>query len=465
MRDELTERVRAALRDSPHPVWRFEDGTVLSAANVWSASRQWIGLGRACGLEAGDRVALRAAPCPGFLAALIAGIRERWTIQLLPATAAAEDAQTSGARGFFGFTGGAACISWDDAGNPDSAPSMLARRVAPCPRVRFLLRSSGSTGHPAWFALSGSNVLAVTDSHLPVFGWNSRTRLLSVLPWHHAFGFVLELLAGIFAGAAFLRAAPDSRDMLATARRFNATHFLCVPAHVHRIGDAPGGIELLKSLDGGLIGGAAIDERTAALLRGTRLRCGYGQTEASPGITLGEPGDFEPGLIGLPAGCEIRIAEDGELFFRGANACVGELREDRIRLFEADSWRPTGDLIREENGRLIFCGRKSAGWKLPNGKWMHPFEPEQKLCRELPGVSNALLVAMGPDGRILVLLEADRKIDLRLVADALGGLSNWLEEIRVFPTGALPRSPKGELFRHPPFPKTPVPESVHAMCP
>ena len=56
----------------------------------------------------------------------------------------------------------------------------------------------------------------------------------------------------------------------------------------------------------------------------------HGQTEAAPGITFGEPGDWRPRWLGRALGCEVRRDDDGVLAFRGPNACVGEWRDGAL---------------------------------------------------------------------------------------------------------------------------------------
>jgi acyl-CoA synthetase (AMP-forming)/AMP-acid ligase II len=71
---------------------------------------------------------------------------------------------------------------------------------------------------------------------------------------------------------------------------------------VRRLSEARGGMDLLRALRGGVVGGAPVDAELAALLAETRLRVGYGQTEAAPGVCLGAPGDWRAGAIGQPVG-------------------------------------------------------------------------------------------------------------------------------------------------------------------
>ena len=67
---------------------------------------------------------------------------------------------------------------------------------------------------------------------------------------------------------------------------------------------------------------------------------GWGMTETSTAATISTPDDFKVGTIGKPfPGCEVRIAEDGEILVKGPNVFQGyykneeaTARDDRRRL-------------------------------------------------------------------------------------------------------------------------------------
>ena len=71
----------------------------------------------------------------------------------------------------------------------------------------------------------------------------------------------------------------------------------------------------LCSLAGGIVGGAPVRGFLRERLERTRLWVGYGQTECSPGATLGRPGEWErDDFLGRPLGCEVMLGppdEDG----------------------------------------------------------------------------------------------------------------------------------------------------------
>jgi long-chain acyl-CoA synthetase len=73
---------------------------------------------------------------------------------------------------------------------------------------------------------------------------------------------------------------------------------------------------------------------------------GYGLTETSPMLTCNAPGAFKFGTVGRPIlGCEIRIAESGEILARGGNIMRGYHKKaaETEAAFQ-DGWFKTGDV-------------------------------------------------------------------------------------------------------------------------
>jgi long-chain acyl-CoA synthetase len=89
---------------------------------------------------------------------------------------------------------------------------------------------------------------------------------------------------------------------------------------------------------------------------------GYGQTEAGPVIACNRPSaGIRLETVGVPVkGCEVRIAEDGEIMIRGENVMHGYWRnpEETDRVLR-DGWLATGDVGHfDEKGRLRITDRK-----------------------------------------------------------------------------------------------------------
>ena len=89
---------------------------------------------------------------------------------------------------------------------------------------------------------------------------------------------------------------------------------------------------------------------------------GYGQTEAGPVISCNRPAvGLRMDSVGPPVkGCEVRIADDGEIMVRGELVMHGYWRnpEETARVLK-DGWLATGDVGHlDEKGRIIITDRK-----------------------------------------------------------------------------------------------------------
>ncbi len=89
---------------------------------------------------------------------------------------------------------------------------------------------------------------------------------------------------------------------------------------------------------------------------------GYGQTEAGPVIACNRPSaGIRLDTVGPPVkGCEVRIADDGEIMVRGENVMRGYWRnpEETARVL-CDGWLATGDVGHfDDKGRIVITDRK-----------------------------------------------------------------------------------------------------------
>ncbi|MBC8135824.1 MAG: AMP-binding protein, partial [Fibrella sp.] len=199
--------LRERLREKPYPLFCFDEG-VIPAASIWTGSRLWVDAFRKAGLRAGDRVVVSLPPSAAWLQVFVAAVWEGLTIALAPTLRSsamidslmhAVDARTAVVT-----IDGSDYFNADWCSGPLSVPDTMRKTYhPPTPEVRFLLRTSGTeSGDGKWVALSEVNVLTVIDSHLPHLGLHEETsRVLTVLPWSHAFGLVIDLLPALLSGA------------------------------------------------------------------------------------------------------------------------------------------------------------------------------------------------------------------------------------------------------------------------
>ncbi len=121
---------------------------------------------------------------------------------------------------------------------------------------------------------------------------------------------------------------------------------------------------------------------------------GWGMTETSTAATIATPDDFKIGTIGKPfPGCEVKVAEDGELLVRGANVFQGYHKNPEATAETiVDGWLHTGDLGEiDAEGFIKITGRKKDIIITAGGKNITPANLETEI-KQHPLVSQCVVV-------------------------------------------------------------------------
>jgi long-chain acyl-CoA synthetase len=121
---------------------------------------------------------------------------------------------------------------------------------------------------------------------------------------------------------------------------------------------------------------------------------GWGMTETSTAATISTPEDFRIGTIGKPfPGCEVRIADDGEILVRGPNVFQGYYKnEEATRETIVDGWLHTGDIGEmDPDGYIKITGRKKDIIITAGGKNITPANLEAEI-KQHPLVSQCVVV-------------------------------------------------------------------------
>jgi len=121
---------------------------------------------------------------------------------------------------------------------------------------------------------------------------------------------------------------------------------------------------------------------------------GWGMTETSTAATISSPEDFKIGTIGKPfPGCEIKIAEDGEILVKGPNVFQGYYKNDEAtRETIVNGWLHTGDLgTIDADGFITITGRKKDIIITAGGKNITPANLEGEI-KQHPLVSQCVVV-------------------------------------------------------------------------
>ncbi|MCU1361181.1 MAG: Long-chain-fatty-acid--CoA ligase [Ilumatobacteraceae bacterium] len=126
----------------------------------------------------------------------------------------------------------------------------------------------------------------------------------------------------------------------------------------------------------------------------------YGMSESSGPMTW-SPDANRPGSVGRQVpGCEVRIAEDGEVICRGGNVFQGYLNQpDKTAESLIDGWLHSGDIgVLDDDGYLSIIDRKKELIITSGGKNISPANLEAAL-KTIPLVGQAAAIG---DGRKFV---------------------------------------------------------------
>jgi long-subunit acyl-CoA synthetase (AMP-forming) len=339
---------------------------------------------------------------------------------------------------------------------------------APAPEdVLTLIYTSGTTGPPKGVQLSHHNIMFAAKSTEQVITFGPGSRVISWLPAAHiAERMAHHYLPTVFAGS--VTCCPNPREILAYLPQVRPTWFFAVPriweklkagleamlagqpeeqrkpveeamaAAIERVRLRQAGQPVPDELEAKV---AAADEQ---FFSGIRTMLGLDQVEAvnvgaaptpvevleffhALGIELGElwgmsetcgagtcnrPGEARIGTVGPPApGCEIKIAEDGEVLIRSEVVMLGYRNkpEQTAETIDADGWLHTGDIGElDEDGFLRLVDRKKELIINAAGKNMSPANIEAAIKTASPLIGQA--VAIGdrrPYNTALIVLDAD----------------------------------------------------------
>lgn len=321
----------------------------------------------------------------------------------------------------------------------------------------IMLFTSGTTSKPKIVTLSHENICTNLMDLASILDVNSNDILLSVLPIHHVFECTVGFLFALYKGAQTVF-TDGLRHIVDNLKEYKVTVMACVPAIYERIfkmirmelekQDKLNEIlkkeleykeltmeekkekfnEIHEIIGGNLklfISGAApldkyIEEKYRLL--GINIVQGYGLTETSPVIAIGNNKNYKLGSIGkaVPS-VEVKIIDKnkegiGELCVKGKSVMLGyfENEEANKNAFN-DGWFCTGDLARiDEEGYIFICGRKKNVIVLKNGKNIYPEEMEN-LINRIEGVKESFVFGKQKsedkdDIKVFVKIVFDRKI-------------------------------------------------------
>jgi len=163
-------------------------------------------------------------------------------------------------------------------------------------------------------------------------------------------------------------------------------------------------------------GGAPLGERLTHFFRGIGVTVleGYGLTETTAALTVNTPDALRIGTVGRPLpGTSARVADDGELLFRGGQVFAGYWNDEASTraVLEPDGWFHTGDIGEiDDEGFVRITGRKKEIIVTAGGKNVSPAILEDRV-RAHPLVAQCLVVGDGrPFIAALVTLDPEAAV-------------------------------------------------------
>lgn len=173
-------------------------------------------------------------------------------------------------------------------------------------------------------------------------------------------------------------------------------------------------------------GGAALQSRLEKIFwaAGLPVIQGYGLTETSPVIAVNpfRLGEIRFGTVGpVIEGCEVKIADDGEILCRGINVMAGYYKAPELtaEAIDGEGWFHTGDIgIFEEGTFLKITDRKKEIFKLSAGKYIAPQVIENKL-KESFFIEQAMVIG------------ENEKFASALISPNFGFLHDWCSKHKI----------------------------------
>ena len=155
--------------------------------------------------------------------------------------------------------------------------------LAPIDATRWLatVYTSGSTGEPTACKKTAQQLLGEGATLQRTFALTQGSTLIATVPAHHIYGFLFSISLPLAAGARFVRETPLHTPVIEElARRYEATHLVSVPAHLHTLAESP--LASLAAIRCVFSSGAPLPDATAQTLHrrfGVQVREILGSTE------------------------------------------------------------------------------------------------------------------------------------------------------------------------------------------
>lgn len=295
--------------------------------------------------------------------------------------------------------------------------------------------TSGTTGSVKGVMLQNNSLAANIKYARENMPLNTGDKIVSFLPFAHAFGCAFELLFPFSLGChiTILTKTPSPQVVMQAFREIKPALILSVPLVIEKIYKtkilpvlATKKMQILlklpiinniiykkinKSLTevfGGkfraiVIGGAPFGKDAELFFKKIKFpfTVGYGMTECGPLISYNEWQSFKIGSSGKVIDTlQVKIDSPnpektpGEILVKGEGVMIGYYKNDELTkdIIEPDGWMHTGDLgTLDKDGTIYIKGRSKTMLLGPSGQNIYPDEVES-ILNNMTGIAESLLV-------------------------------------------------------------------------
>ena len=316
--------------------------------------------------------------------------------------------------------------SWESLLAADPVDLDVACRVAQPSDLATVIYTSGTTGPPKGVMLDHANIVWTVESLRRTLEHAARPgrRMVSYLPMAH----IAERMTSHYQGATLgyeVTTCPEASQIAAYLPQVRPEIFFAVPRVWEKIyagvqavmsGDAKQKAVFDKALETGddrvlrpvremlgldqalsaITGAAPIPVEVFNFFRalGVPMAEIYGMSESSGPMTF-DAVLVRPGTVGraIP-GCEVKLADDGEVCCRGGNVFRGYLDdpEKTAEALDDDGWLHSGDIgVLDDDGYLKIVDRKKELIITAGGKNISPANVEAAL-KAFPIIGQACVI-------------------------------------------------------------------------
>ncbi|ORZ13199.1 hypothetical protein BCR42DRAFT_467657 [Absidia repens] len=349
----------------------------------------------------------------------------------------------------------------------------------PSDQLSYMCFSSGTTGLSKGVMSTHANInsgILQTDTVLAPHMRASKDRILGVIPFFHIFGLVVNVHMSLFWGLPMTVMSKFDLPLFCNVVQTNKISFSCLVPPIlvllakHPIVDQYD----LSSLRTVVSGAAPLSSDLANDVRTRLPHCrviqGYGLTETSPVVTIGDLNHPVEGSSGIlvpnmsvkivnEEGQEVGTNERGELWCKGPNIMKGYINnpEATADCLDAEGYFHTGDIaIVDEQGNFSIVDRikeliKYKGFQVP------PAELEGILLTS-PMVADCAVIGVYDAAqatelpRAYVVLQPATQQSPVVAKELIDYVSTKVVQYKRLRGGirfvdAVPKSPSGKLLR------------------